>query len=228
MKAYTSIQAAIGRRKRALRWVSNLCLFGGAVALLVWCLVWAEARLFQDFAGRYFDSQANAAARLAPSGNAKPTQGKLTPVDQPIKIDSLIGKLAIDRLGISVVVLEGDGDRTLRIAAGHVPETALPGRAGNVVIAAHRDTFFRPLRNVRANDIITIATPGGTYRYLVESTSVVKPDRVDVMNPTPGPTMTLVTCFPFYYIGAAPLRFIVRAREIGPRDGAAPASERLG
>jgi sortase A len=226
------IRRSTGAKKKrfepALRWASNLCLVAGAVALVLCSLVWAEAHLFQEFASRYFSSELNASTARAHFGDQKPASEQLKQLSQPIKVDSLIGKLAINRLGLSVIVLEGVGDKTLRIAAGHVPDTALPGRAGNVVIAAHRDTFFRSLRNIHPNDIITISTTWGSYRYRVENTSVVKPNRVDVLDPTPSPTLTLITCFPFYYVGSAPLRFIVRARQISPAMRALTASERTG
>jgi sortase A len=216
------------RCKSALRWGSDLCLAAGAMALLVFLFVCGEAYLFQESASRYFQSEVNASMARVQEGDRKPSWEKWPHRSQPLRIDSLIGNLSIPRLRISVMVLEGAEDQTLRIAAGHVPHTALPGRAGNVVIAAHRDTFFRPLRNVRPNDILALSTAWGSYRYRVESTSIVKPDRVDVMNPTPSPTLTLITCYPFYYVGAAPLRFVVRARQIESDNRAVPALERPG
>jgi sortase A len=123
-----------------------------------------------------------------------------------------IGKLEIPRLNLSVIVLEGVGDGILEKGAGHIPETALPGRVGNVGIAAHRDTFFRPLRTIQSNDLIRLTTPEGIFDYTVEWVRIVKPSAVEVLQPTNGPTLTLVTCYPFYYVGSAPERFIVRAR----------------
>jgi len=113
-----------------------------------------------------------------------------------------------------VMVVEGDDGKTLRRAAGHVPGTALPGQSGNVGITAHRDTFFRPLRNIQLDDLITITTLQGEYRYRVVSTKVVNPEDVAVLDPSGGETLTLVTCHPFYFVGAAPNRFIVRAERV--------------
>ena len=128
--------------------------------------------------------------------------------------DGLIGRIAISRLGVSVIVMEGVGNTTLRRTAGHIPGTALPGHAGNIGIAAHRDTFFLPLRNIRQSDIITLTTRSGTYHYRVASTKVVNPSDVSVLESDGSEILTLVTCFPFYFIGAAPKRFIVRAERV--------------
>ena len=99
---------------------------------------------------------------------------------------------------------------------GHVPGTALPGENGNVGIAGHRDTFFRELRNVKPEDRISLTTARGTFEYFVEYARIVKPEDVEVLAPTEEPLLTLVTCYPFYYVGAAPERYIVRARLENP------------
>jgi len=132
---------------------------------------------------------------------------------------SAIGELRIPRLGLTAVVVQGDSDAILRRAVGHLADTALPGEAGNVVLAGHRDTFFRPLKQIRAGDAVTVRTARGDVRYVVESTRVVPPTDVQVLEPTGGHTLTLITCFPFSYLGAAPERFIVLARELdAPRQ----------
>jgi sortase A len=110
--------------------------------------------------------------------------------------------------------MEGTSNKTLRRAVGHIAGTALPGRTGNVGIAGHRDTFFRPLRNIHSNDVITLTTRSGEYRYRVVSTKVVKPDNVGVLNSDGNEVLTLVTCYPFYFLGSAPQRFIVRAERV--------------
>ena len=126
-----------------------------------------------------------------------------------------IGEIQIPRLGLRAMVVQGESPAILRRAVGHLADTALPGEAGNVVLAGHRDTFFRPLKRIRAGDAITLRTQVGDFEYLVESTAVVPPGNVDVLQPTGGRTLTLITCFPFTYVGSAPDRFIVRARERG-------------
>ena len=134
----------------------------------------------------------------------------------PLAQGALIGRLAIPRLNVRSVVREGAGQDTLDLALGHIPGTALPGQPGNVGVAGHRDTLFRGLRNVEKNDVILFQTPAATYRYQVESTAIVKPQEVDVLNAGFYPEMTLVTCYPFNYVGSAPDRFIVKARLLSP------------
>ncbi len=109
------------------------------------------------------------------------------------------------------MIAEGVDHGTLKRAVGHIPGTALPGEDGNIVLAAHRDTYFRPLRNIQKGDEIALTTWSGAYRYRVESIQIVGPDDVRVLRPTSLPTLTLVTCYPFYFVGSAPKRFIVRA-----------------
>ena len=142
------------------------------------------------------------------------TEGRAVEVVTPVADGGVIGEIEVPRLGLKAIVVQGDSEKLLRRAVGHLPETALPGEAGNVALAGHRDGLFRPLRNVRPGDSITLRTPEREFQYQVEWTAVVSPTAVRVLQPTSKSALTLVTCFPFYYIGAAPERFIVRAREI--------------
>jgi sortase A len=128
--------------------------------------------------------------------------------------EDLIGRIEIPRLGVSVMLADGIDEATLRHAAGHIPGTALPGTTGNVGIAGHRDTFFRPLREIRRDDIVTLITRAGKYSYRVVSTRVVAPTEVSVLAPADGQVLTLVTCYPFHFVGPAPNRFIVRAERV--------------
>jgi sortase A len=109
------------------------------------------------------------------------------------------------------MVRVGDDARTLQLAVGHIRGTALPGESGNVGLAGHRDTFFRRLGDIRADDQIRIVTPEGTFHYRVARTDVVDPTDVWVLDDTSGSVLTLVTCYPFSFVGSAPQRFIVRA-----------------
>jgi sortase A len=135
---------------------------------------------------------------------------------RPVANGGVIGQLEIPRIKLSVIVVQGDSSKLLRRAVGHLPATALPGESGNVALAGHRDTFFRPLRYVRLGDEITLRTPEGDFHYRVDSTKVVPPDATEVLRSSGAPELTLITCFPFNYIGSAPDRFIVRATEVSP------------
>lgn len=119
--------------------------------------------------------------------------------------------LRIPRLRIEVAVLPGTDDFVLDRAVGHIDDTALPGMDGNSGIAGHRDGFFRGLKDIAAGDAIELETLKERQSYLVERTWIVEPEDVSVLDPTPTRSLTLVTCYPFYYIGSAPQRFIVRA-----------------
>jgi sortase A len=136
------------------------------------------------------------------------------PAERPRVPPTSIGRLEIPRLQLTVMVREGADEGTLRRAVGHIPGTALPGRIGNVGLAGHRDTFFRPLRDIHKGDAIDLQTESGTYHYVVRSTEIVGPRDVGVLAASGGETLTLVTCYPFYYVGSAPKRFIVRAAQV--------------
>ena len=125
-----------------------------------------------------------------------------------------IGRLEIPEVDLSVMVLEGTDDHTLDRAVGHIPGTARPGERGNLGIAGHRDSYFRGLRHLKAGDAISLTTLDGTTRYEIDKIEVVKPARADVLDPTDQPTLTLVTCYPFFHVGDAPLRYVVHARQV--------------
>ena len=156
--------------------------------------------------------QSQQAQNLERAISSSPAMASPAPV--AIGPDRLIGRIEIQRLGVSVVVVEGTGEAALRRAVGHILGTRLPGQPGNIGIAAHRDTFFRPLRNIRRDDIILLTTLQGEYRYRVVSTKVVKPSNIAVLDSDATEILTLVTCYPFYFVGSAPDRFIVRAERI--------------
>jgi sortase A len=119
--------------------------------------------------------------------------------------------LRIPRLELEVPVYDGTTDAVLDLAAGRIEGTALPGTVGNVGIAAHRDGFFRILKDLKEGDALVLDTPSATEKYRVEWIRITTPDDVSVIDPTPNPAVTLVGCFPFYHRGPAPQRFIVRA-----------------
>jgi sortase A len=111
-------------------------------------------------------------------------------------------------------VVQGDSPASLTRAVGHLSDTALPGEWGNVALAGHRDTFFRPLRDIRVGDAIHFKTRERTFEYRVESIEVVAPTDIQVLQTSTGHDLTLLTCYPIYYVGPAPKRLVVRAREV--------------
>ena len=165
-----------------------------------------EAHRFWSKGSGTIEPRAEAPAEIAPKSEGL---GEPAPA-----MRSVIGRLEIPRLQLSVMVREGADEGTLSRAVGHIPGTALPGKLGNVGLAGHRDTFFRALRNIRADDTIELQTTHGAYHYIVKSTKIVTPRDVSVLEASGGDTLTLVTCYPFYYVGSAPKRFIVRAAQV--------------
>ena len=159
-------------------------------------------------------------ARIAPESQNQAQQisaqevevpDEARPVYTPAHAGEVIARLDIAALHLSVPVVEGDSTGSLLRGAGHLAGTAVPGGLGNLVLAAHRDTFFRPLQGVRPGMVAVVTDSHGHWRYTVDSTEIVTPDRVDLLGIGNVPEMTLVTCYPFHYIGAAPQRFIVHA-----------------
>jgi sortase A len=124
----------------------------------------------------------------------------------------VLGVMEIPRLGISTVVEEGVDASTLWEAVGHIPGTAMPGQNGNSALAAHRDTYFSGLGEVETGDLIVFRSPTANYRFRVESTKIVDGAATDALPDSASPTLSLITCYPFHYVGSAPQRFIVTAR----------------
>jgi sortase A len=177
-------------------WIEKMLLVAGLAALDVWLVSNADQAIYQAWQARRFDQE---------------LRGRTATVSVPPRVED--SDHAIPRLRLSAMVLQGVGEDTLRVALGHIPATALPGQPGNVGIAGHRDTLFRPLRLVHKNDLIVLETQSGKYVYRVQSTKVVGPRDVSVLNSKSSPELTLVTCYPFYYVGSAPERFVVEARQ---------------
>jgi sortase A len=197
-----------------LVWWSRLCLLLGLAGIGWVAYVWLDAHIYQIVERRQLDALVSARKREPPAVAQVPvTQAPILKLPR-LGPGSVLGELEIPRIGLSVIVIEGDSASILRRAAGHLEGTAVPGGPGNVAIAAHRDTFFHPLRGICDEDVITLNTLRGSYKYRVESIEVVEPDDVEVLADSSEPTMTLITCYPFSYIGPAPKRLVVRARQI--------------
>lgn len=168
----------------------------------------------------YIREQTPFAALAGPAEATAPVEAPKTSTSQMLPMTgSIIGRLTIGRLNLSAVVRQGVDDKTLSEAVGHVPSTALPGEAGNFAIAAHRDTLFRALKDIQKGDLVTFQSPTGLFNYQVSATRIVQPTDVSVLRPDgggliekPGKLLTMITCYPFYYVGSAPRRFVVEAQ----------------
>lgn len=194
-------------RKNLIFYLGCALSIGGALALAWYAYIQLDMFRTQRAANRLIDQK----ARNGQLYGHTPVPPH-TLVIVPPRLGEPIGRIEIPRLHLSVAILEGTAPKTLRVAAGHMNGTALPGAAGNICIAAHRDTLFRPLRGVQPRDAIVIATTYGTFRYIVDRVEIVGPGDVRVLRPTTGQELTLITCYPFTYVGPAPKRLAVHAR----------------
>ena len=178
-----------------------------AVALAIYVLSVVETHVYQLYFDWQFTKTLQNPPPAIPAGipaaeavrKTKPAEG------QPI------GRLEIPSIDLSAMVAEGVASHILRRTVGHVPGTGLPGAHGNVGLSAHRDTFFRHLGELKKGEAISITTVDGSFDYVVESTRIVDPSELSVFRDIGRPTLTLVTCYPFYYVGPAPKRFVVHA-----------------
>jgi sortase A len=183
----------------AIRTVSNVAILAGFFCVGVWGWSVVHRLAYEDRENQAFDEQLRD-TRPAPPPAAAPAP------------QSVIGRLVIPRLHLRAIVKEGTDAATLDVALGHVAGTALPGQNGNIAIAGHRDTLFQCLRDAARGDLIVLQTTHGTYTYHVDQIGVVTPRDVGVLSSGSYPALTLVTCYPFRYVGAAPDRLIVKAR----------------
>jgi sortase A len=180
----------------------------GLVLLGYVALVLLQAQRYDSATRQYVN-------RFWSGSQSRPSpQPEMPPPEATLTEGAILGHLEIPRLGLSAAVLQGTDSRTLRLGIGHIPGTAIPGSPGNSAIAGHRDTFFRALKNIHNGDEIELQTAGASTRYLVDWARVVAPGDISVLDPTRDSVLTLVTCYPFYFIGAAPKRFVVRAHVI--------------
>jgi sortase A len=197
--------AAVNPEPRGwLVWFERLLLCLGA-ATATWCAaVWLETQYIQRFA---VPRSSVSSLPGDPGTTPRGTSGRRT----SLAIGTVVARLEAPAVNLATAVLEGSDEAILNRAAGHIEETALPGERGNIGIAGHRDTIFRPLRRLRVGDALNLSTSDRVFRYRISKTMIVGPEDVYVLNPTTQPTLTLVTCYPFDFIGHAPKRFIIRA-----------------
>jgi sortase A len=197
------------RRHRAMK-ALEIVLLAGGLSLAAW----SGATLLE---ARYVNTlplPPAAPATDIETSSAAAAAARRAPVVPP---GSVVAKFEAPTVKLSATVLEGSTDDVLSKAAGHLEETALPGAAGNVGIAGHRDTTFRAVRNLKVGDPILLHTRKGTFEYRITKMFIVNPDAVWVLDQTDHPVLTLVTCYPFTYIGHAPKRYIIKADMVGTR-----------
>jgi sortase A len=212
------------RRALFLRWARFFFLVVSVLALSYCAVVLIDRWAFQAYQTRRFEralKNAQTPARTIPPATSSPLPAQADADRaraESFGIDGLagspLGRIEISSIGLAAMIMEGTDGKTLRLAVGHIPGTALPGQQGNVALAGHRDTFFRGLCNIHKDDEISLTTLHGTYSYRVDSTQVVEPQDVKVLAATADDFLTLVTCYPFYFVGPAPKRFIVRAHRV--------------
>jgi sortase A len=189
-----------------LRGSRYLCFITGIFALGYVGFFLLDARIYQASAKRSLETQIQV--------NRQEKEHTAIQPKPVIMKGDVLGRMDIPRLGISIAVLQGTNSRTLRLGVGHIEGTPLPGEPGNSGIAGHRDTFFRDLKDIRQKDQIQLQTATGMFRYEVDWVRVVASDDVSVLAPSTESVLTLVTCYPFYFVGPAPKRFVVQAHEI--------------
>jgi sortase A len=197
----TEQQRLVTRGRLFLLWMRRLLFIAGALAVFYVVLTLLQAKLYQEAAANALEKQITAQQ-----------QHKVSMSWAAAKEGDDLGRIEIPRLGVKVAILEGATSQTLRLGVGHIEGTAFPGEPGNIGIAGHRDTYFRALKDIRTDDEIQIQTATGLSSYEVDSVQIVAPGDTGVLAPSAGSSITLVTCYPFYFIGAAPERFIVHAR----------------
>jgi sortase A len=199
----------LGKPRGISSWVNSGLIAFGAVCLIFYSIATVQTWRFQR-------SAKADVARMVPVDRRPEIARKVPDVSKPLTRGELIGRVDIPRLKLSAAVAEGDDDKTLVKAVGHLPDTPLPWhRRGNMALAAHRDGLFRRLEKIRLDDEVLIVTPRGEYHYRVKRTRIVNPNDVSVLAPTRMPTITLITCYPFSFVGNAPQRFVVQAELVG-------------
>jgi sortase A len=169
-------------------------------------------------AATYYQAHSRETLRNVADHRVEPKRDAGLSLRSPLQVGdgpTILGRLDVPRIGLSAMVADGTSSRVLRLAVGHVPGTAMPWSLGNVALAAHRDTFFRRLGELHRGDAIEVTVQGSQYHYRVVFTGIVSPDQTWVLQPATGQTLTLITCYPFHFVGAAPNRFVVRARRVG-------------
>ena len=192
-------------------------MLGGFLAGLTYRLMTSEAELALFHAFKDSRVKSNATLERIPVNFSLWSPQRVAYYRQALaqRFDPPLAVLRISRIGLEAPVLEGTDDSILNRGVGHISGTARPGQKGTVGIAGHRDSFFRVLKSVAIGDAIELEAQDGTYKYRVTHLLVVDPADVNVLRPATTPSLALVTCYPFYFVGSAPKRYIVQA-SMGP------------
>ncbi|ADW69049.1 class D sortase [Granulicella tundricola] len=186
----------------AIRKLVRNCLYGVATSCLVIFLIVYITSIQADAASKTIIACEQ--ERDTNKVNVNPNTGGSTE-------GSILGRIEIPQLKLSVALMDNYEAADLLKGVGHIPGTAMPGGLGTVGIAGHRDTYFRSLRGIKVGMGIELSDATGTYHYSVDSTEIVKPSQIEVLDVRQRPELTLITCYPFNFIGEAPLRFIIHA-----------------
>ena len=213
-------------KSTSLRWLERVLIAVGLVSLGYYGYMTVEARQFQREQVAAFESSLASVSPAPPAATthepvrpaasepapaAPPAAAPAPAAPAPVSPATPVAVLDIPRLELSAPVLSGEDAATLDVAVGHLTDTPLPWEVGNSALAAHRDGLFRPLRNIRVGDEVRVRSEHGQLLYRVRETKVVMPDDLSVLAPTGDHTLTLITCYPFNFVGNAPKRFIVHA-----------------
>ena len=226
-------------RKQVFRILADLLIAGGLAGILYGMWALADGAVYQYMQAREFAKQIGASApagmplKITPAGPSRldssplpppaPRAASRTVVTFSKPDPRILGKLEIPSIGLSVMVRDGVDEATLRKAVGHLPSSAGPGQPGNFVLLGHRDTFFRPLRDIARGDLVQIETRQGRFTYSVQSITARSPDALPIEAGDSQSIATLITCYPFSFTGPAPHRFVVQARLVQPGGKLVPA-----
>ncbi len=196
------------RRQRTLRTIERISFALGVLCLGAYWLGKGEAWLFALRQEAQLGSDSTSRTRPTDFPSVVPAAS----LRQIAVAEEAWGLIEVPRISVRAFVAEGVGSKTLRVAVGHIPDTAFPDEPGNVGLAGHRDSVFRPLAALVVGDVVTLTTRTATFDYRIETIEIVAPTRVDVLAPSKESVLTLVTCYPFNLVGPAPLRMVARGR----------------
>ena len=226
------VSEAGAKKGRAMRRrIERALLVLGLLLVGVYVVAWLHGSISSRMALWQFENARSAKAASVPGGVQHqdslaefklwaPKRVQAYKESLATKADPPLGVLQIPRLQLVAPIFEGTDDLTLNRGVGRIEGTAEIGQVGNTGIAGHRDGFFRPLKDIQVGDAIDLQVDDKTAQYKVMQIEIVKPEDTRVLVSTTDPELTLVTCYPFYFVGSAPQRFIVHASLMGKQQAA--------